>query len=421
MDFIPASPCSFISQMKNSEVTFEDMDNYLSKYTPAILHCCYEDISSEKSIYKLKERVQRTLDILNEKFPKCNKWIDSAGFQIANGKFRKEILDDYIDIYYDMISSNNGFDNNFILDLPPSTTFNSWKEVEEYNDRSYKLANSDKGIFVFHTHNWDLYEIWNRLFDKYNEGFEKFSIGGVAGGLGTERIIVYALLFRIFIEKMLQTKRKNVDLHILGASAASPTLMFLFNLFRQQALDLYDISINITNDQSQHARLSQGRKFSTIYNGIVYSFDWFSKNLHMNFNGTTREEFIKDELNRFAQKNNISVMLDNLYNDDDKTNMTMYNLMCMYDIENYIQTQQIISESLSELISTYRMIPEEFYMKCLQLLKRLNGGRISKNIKKEAASIIKFLDILCDKNLNRVEMLLKQNTRDLFSSNNILF
>lgn len=426
--FVPASPLSFFCSNKYSKkydknikrLKVSEINSFLSKNIPYILHCVYEDITSEKTIHKLAKNVQATLDVLKIKLPDCPIVIDSGGFQIANGKFNRHIIDEYIEIYYDTLQNISGYHKNFILDIPPNKkTFSSYSEIENLNDRSYSMAqrmNLDKGIFIFQVHNWELYKIWNRLFDKYNEGFDYFSIGGVAGGMGSDRIIMYALLFRIFIEKCIQTNRKEVNLHILGASAASPTLMLLFRLFREHVLDLYDISITITNDQSQKARLFRGCKFSTIYNGTCYTMGWFSKDIHLNFFNKTRENHILDKLNDFNSRNNINFQFDRLYDENGIPIGELHIIMCLYDIENYIKTQQIISEELDDLLDTYRLFPDSFYTKCLNFLKRLNNGKISRNLRKEAASIMKFLEILSDKDLNRVEGLLKQNSTDIFNT-----
>jgi hypothetical protein len=419
-NFIPASPGSFISQINNSELLYEDVDRYLSQSTPALLHCVFENISTEKSIYKLTDRVQGTLDKLNEKFPSNKIWLDSAGFQISNGKFNKNILDDYIDIYYDTCKNVSGYERNFVLDMPPSKIFKSYDEVRKLNDISYKTAqynNNGRSIFVFHAHDWELYKIWTELFDKYSDGFDKFSIGGVASGnLGSlDRIVVYALLFRTIIEKCIQTKRDTLQLHILGAGRASGTLCLLFRLMTDFVEQHHNIKINLTTDSAQHLRISQGRKFTCLCDdGIIYTLDWFSKNLNNNFKGKTMENYIKNEITRFANTNDINCTVSSLYNDDGKTNMTSYVLMCLYDIHNYIQTQEIISDNLSDLISTYNSTPDLFFDKIIKVVKRLSGGRITNNIRRESAMIIKFLSILKDRDLIRVEGLLKMNTEETF-------
>lgn len=422
--FAPASPQSLLRNTYGTYFRTNSfrINKFLSKNSPFVLHCVAENIASEKSIYKLQANVQKSIDKIKYYFPDCPIVLDSAGFQIANGKFSKEIISEYIDIYYDMLENIKGYHKHFFLDIPPNDSiFDNWDEIYEFNNRSYKRAfqtNVDKGIFVYHTHTKELYDIWDKLFKDYNEPFSSFSIGGVAGGLGTERATIYALLFRIFIERMLNTNRKEVNLHVLGASGGSPYLSFLFSLFERLAKETYDIDINFTTDSAQWTAINQGKLYRIINEkNEIIRITWFSKNLHLKIGEKTREEFILDDINKFIAENNLGNDIKQIYLECGMTDryFRVINMLKDLDVINKIKLR--IDEMASKLVYSDK---EKTHDDVLAFFKNLNNGKMTRNLRKEISRINRYISIINEPNYTRIRGMISKNHSQLFKNHSQL-
>lgn len=423
MEFIPASVHCLIRQTKKSIVTTDDFNKFFSNNTSALLHCVCENINTDKGVYKLLNKLPTTLKLLKKHFPSCPLVLDSGGFQIANGNYSKKTIDDYIPLYHHLLRVNKGMYNKyFTLDIPPNNkVFSSFEEVYDFNNRSYKLAhqkNEGNSIFVLHIHDWNLYKIWNKLFEDYNDGFESFAIGGVTSrNLGRYRkIIVYALMFRIIIDMMLKTNRKNINLHILGVAGTTTNIMMILSLLSVVAESVYGIKINISFDSSQQGRIARGRLFPTFYKDSLYELDWCSDKIFTMFGGMHIQDYICKQLNEFAHENDIDTNITKLYNDNEKTDMTIYNILVMYDISVYLKVKNVIELNAPELFSIYLNDRDRFHKNLIDLLKRLNNNKLTKSLYNAALDIGKFLDILNEKDMNHINTLMKQNGSDMFNS-----
>ena len=421
IEFYNASPLSTVGHNANQNISYSDIDKYFARYIPTHLHSVAENVSSPRSFKKLKENVAKSFDILNDIFPSIEIITDSGGFTIAQDKYDLKDIDNLIDSYHDFIQSTDIYKDYFTLDVPPCKYITSYQQLEDLNKRSYSLShgiNNGKGIMVCHFHNNSLYKIYGDLFDRYNDHFNRFAVGGVAGGL-KNRIIDYALIFRLYIDKMIKFNYKRFPLHILGVGS-SPTLLFIFELFKEITKRVYDIDVELTMDSAVHQRLGKARTFTTIYNGIVYQLDYFSKNLHYNFNGILREKYMIEELNKFCDMYDIDYEVKRIYNEDDRMNMEFYVILFLYNNHIYRNIQKIISDTIPTLVDTFLNNAELFYDECLKVLIPINKGRLTKNLKYDARNIIKFCEILMGKDINRSLMLLDRNDQNMFLPDGIL-
>jgi len=427
-NYIPASPLSYIGHHKNSNVNIQEEVSFLEKNTLGLLHCVAEDVSNTKQMQTFNKRVDHSLDKLEIYTKTIPLYIDSGGFQVLLGKYSIEDVEKLSEVYYDYLKNNpDRYDRAFVLDLPPNDfCFKNWDDVRQWNQKTYKIAadmNDDKNIFVFHMLNIQSYRIWTELFDQYHDKFNMFGVGGIAikqyGNMN--RIISYSVPFKTYLEKCLQYNMKEIDIHFLGAGQASTVLTFLFALVKEFIKDEYQISFNIQSDSCPHQKLARARVFMALENETIHKLTYFSKHLKSNFMGKTLETYILDKLNKFADENGFSVHANSIYQDNGKQNMDCYVLMTMYDLLVYKEIQEIINKKVSGILRYYLNGETElFYNKCIDFLQRLNGGKLTKNLRNDTVNLIKFLDIMRDKNLNRVEMLLKQNATALFQTDSLL-
>jgi len=427
-NYIPASPLSYLGHQKNSTVPIQETIDFLEKNTLGILHCVAEDVSNEKQMKEFSKRVDKSLNRLTPYTKQIPLYIDSGGFQVMTGKYTIEDVKKLSEEYYSYLKNNpNKYSKAFVLDLPPNDfCFKNWSEVEAWNDKTYKIAaemNDLNNIFVFHLLNFESYKIWDRLFEKYHQSFGTFAVGGIAikqyGRMN--RIISYSVPFKVYLDKCLKHDLDSIRVHFLGAGQSSTVLTFLFALCAEFFKREYGILFEVQSDSCQHQRLARARKFQTIEDGQVIQMDYFTKNLNFMFKHKTWERYILDTVNEFASNNGFSIQADKIYHEDGRQDMDFYVLLSMYDLYLYKKIQEIVNENVSELLDYYMNGDiESFYTNTLDFLQKLNGGKLTKNLRNDTVNMVKFLDIMKDDNLDRLEMLMKQNSTNLFQNDSML-
>ena len=203
----------------------------------------------------------------NPMFKNMITYIDSGGFQIANGAVDPKDIPRFTDYYIELIKNHGDF--VFTMDVPPTEDpHESYDEVYKKNKYTYdRLAGLDDNIMdkllcVYHFRTTKIYETWNRLFEE-GDYFNKFKIWsvGVLVGFGTLASRAGIVPYIIPIAKLIKTTKdrglKQVYIHILGSTA--PNDMLLYILLKKLIKDTMDIDLYMTFDSSK------------IYKGIINS------------------------------------------------------------------------------------------------------------------------------------------------------
>lgn len=363
------------------------------------------------------ERISKSVDFIkNSLFMNdCLLYIDSGGFQVANGAVEVKDMPRFIDMYLDFLHINKDkYVRAFSLDLPPgpsSSVFSSYSQMEEYNRSSYKKFKElpqeikDKILYIHHFRTPMMNNTWSKfLWDEdLADGFKNFSVGGIVANNSTDisiPVIIYSIPLSDILSYCIQKGMTSFDFHVLGG--ANYIDIFYHNLFTYHIKKVHNIDVHITYDSSGIFKgLAVGR-FIPVFksNGILYKMDLRSSVLHMKFDmDKTIEDTVYDRINSIASHYGmLEVNSQNhpIYDDTRDTfdrNIHMYLMMSMMRL--YRELEFYCQDYIREIYPLYENGKyEDFEEKCAELASRLNEGKLTKKIKAKSCSISKSLDIL---------------------------
>ena len=377
---------------------------------------------TQKISDKHSERISKTVNTIKSSTFMNNShlYMDSGGFQVANGAVKTEDMPRFVDMYIQFLHDNiNLYNKAFSLDLPPgpfSSVFSSYSQMEELNRLSYTKFSQlpqeikDKILYVHHFRTPTLNNTWSKFLweEDLADGIKNFSVGGIVANNSTDiciPVIIYALPLADIVLYCKQKGLRSFDFHVLGG--ANYIDIFYHNLFSHHIKKVHDIDVRITYDSSGIFKgLAVGR-FMPVFksDGILYKMDLRSPTLHMKFD---MEKSIQDvtyeKINSIASKygmkeiNPVDHPIYDIQRDTFNRSVHMYLMMCIMRL--YRELEFYCKNYINDIYPLYEngMI-EQFEDACADIASRLNEGKLTKKIKAKSCSICKSLDILT--NLDR--------------------
>lgn len=405
----------FFSPNFNNNFTRKDIQNFFKNKCSGMLHSFGTNFNGRKRIDKFIKKEIRTLEYCrNVGFFDSSKFIlDSGGYIISIGLLNKKESEILYNIYYQFLIDNNHlYDRAFILDIPPGPNcclFNSFKDVYEWNKKSYIDASNlskkirDKIIYIFHFRTPKLWDIYTKILDDYNlfDKFKNFGTGGIVANMSTDLIIpciIYVLPLIPLLNRTIKSGRKYLNFHVLGAASFRDVLFY--ELFQIHVLEKCGIELNITYDSSGIFKaLMIGRFIHIIRDGSVFKTNIRSSNLNKRHKDKDINiiDIYRDALNGFADDNNFKrISLDNIY--DPKTNtfyedIRLYSML--YTLDNYSKMHLYFKDILKNIYELYKNKQYDEFNKEIELItRRINSDKITKKQRIKSNSVIRSLDML---------------------------
>jgi len=447
-----STACNYISCGADSIISifgrsYEDCEQY--GLTPEVT-CEYLNNTTNKFLYsygsglnyktkkiskKYSESFKKVIDNMRGPvtYNKSKIYIDSGGFQIANGAINTCDMPKFIDMYYSDIMKNiDSIDHAFILDIPPGPNsaeiFTSYDQIEELNRLSYQKCKEiipadiirDKMIYVHHFRTPNLMRIWNKLLweERMAEGYNYFAVGGIVANLSTSHAIPVSMISMPLVNIIRYIKSRNMKsfkFHILGG--AQFTEVFLYKLFEKHIKEVHDIDIDITYDSSMIFKgLSMGRMcYLFDHNEDLRKTQIKSNLLHLKFDDRLLEQAVMDRLNDIADISGCSKLnlTDHPIYDPETNTFTkivqMYLFMHCFDLYKTVEKKCI--DHIDNIYDLYRNDDiVEFKEECLNMLSHLTDGKRTKKQSIKANSIKTTLDLLTSLDNEWSEYLINKHT-----------
>jgi hypothetical protein len=394
--------------------TREDISKFFSNNISGFLHSFGQSFSGRKSYKKYNINEANVFNKCKDTgfFEDSNMYVDSGGFQVSIGKMEKNETELLIEHYHNFLSDySDVYQRAFILDLPPGPDckiFNTFKDVYEYNKRTYLEAANfpkdvlDKIVFILHFRTpklWNIYTHIMRDQDLFNN-FKHHATGGIVANMRGDMsvpCIIYTLPIVPLLNECIRHKRNYLNFHILGG--ANFRDIFFYELFREHVKNVHNIELNITYDSSGLFKaLMIGRFIIVKHNNIFKKMDIRSDNLNKRFLG---EESVinkyRSEINRMSSENNFKpIQLEEVYNEETGTffeDVKVYTML--YMLFQYREVQQFLKEKAKELYPLYLSKDyKEFSNGVVEVTKNLNSGKLTKKQTIKSHSVIRSLDML---------------------------
>lgn len=448
--------CSLFSNFLNKHNSFDIFDssqfeNFLHNNINRFLYSYGTGLSyaTKKLPKNHNDRITKTVDFIkNTSFMKdCILYIDSGGFQIANGAVELKDLHRFVDNYIEFLNINkNKYCKAFSLDMPPgpsSSMFSSYSQMEEYNRMSYsefaKLPKEikDKILYIHHFRTPMMNNTWSKfLWDEdLADGYINFSVGGIVANNSTDiciPVIIYSIPLADILNYCIQKGLTSFNFHVLGG--ANYIDVFYHNLFTYHIKKVHNVDVNITYDSSGLFKgLAVGR-FIPVFksNGTLCKMDLRSSVLHMKFDREkTIEDVVYERINDISSHYGMKQLNRDehpIYDEDRGTfnrNIHMYLMMSMMRL--YRELEFYCRNYIQEIYPLYENGQfEDFEEKCAELASKLNDGKLTKKIKAKSCSISKSLDILTrmDRDYNAFliqKYMANDDITSMFDDNQLVF
>ena len=363
------------------------------------------------------KRITTTIDFIkNSEFMNdCVLYIDSGGFQIANGAVEVKDLHRFVNEYKQfLIDNKDKYQKAFSLDMPPgpsASLFSSYSQMEEYNRMSYKELGSmskeikDKLLYIHHFRTPMMNNTWSKFLweEDLANGYTNFSVGGIVANNSTDisiPVIIYSIPLSDIVKYCIQKGIKSFNFHVLGG--ANYIDVFYHNLFSYHIKKVHGVDVNITYDSSGLFKgLAVGR-FIPIFksNDTLCKMDLRSVSLHMKFDKEkTIQDVVYERINATARHYGMKELNPSdhpIYDESRNTfdrNIHMYLMMSLMRL--YKELEIYCRSYIQEIYPLYENnMREDFEEKCADLAARFNDGKLTKKIKAKSCSISKSLDIL---------------------------
>ena len=262
----------------------------------------FSDNYNEKILYSLNKFMK--FDFMDA----ATLYLDSGGFQVAQGAVKIEDIPRFIEMYYSFIEQNHElFSYAFLLDIPPGAgpnTFNaSSTDLYNLNKLSYERAlkvpleiRRDKLIYIHHFRTPNIYNVWTKLLikDDLAKDYTYFGTGGLVS-FGASDITIPAILYCIPLSTIITHCKKNklnsFKFHVLGGANLIDILYH--QLFSKHIKEFHGIDCLISYDSSSVFKGAfNGRYINTIKeDGSIVKMSFKSNEMHIRYdNNFTVEE-----------------------------------------------------------------------------------------------------------------------------------
>ena len=412
---------NFFEKTKDKYLTEEKLSNFFKLSSDKFLNSYGSNLSykSKKIPKNQTEGFNNLIKHMRSKpfFKEAELYIDSGGFQIANGALHPHDAPTFIDMYYNSVMENKDLINYaFLLDIPVGPgnkeIFNSYKEIRDLNELSYTKCREiipaeirkEKMIYVHHFRTPKTLEIWNDFLWKQNlaEGYNYYSVGGLVANMATSHqipILMVALPLINIISYIKNQNKKSFRFHILGGAQFSE--VFLYFLYKKHIKVCHDVDIDITYDSSMIFKgLSRGRICYLFHkNGNLDQCAIKSKELHLKFDDRTLGEKLYHDfddicdMGNFLKITNETNPIYDLTTNTFDTTVQMY--LFLHCLHLYKQVEDFCKKSVDEIYYLYsNNVQNQFYDRCLDVLRKLSKGRTTEKQKIKTIAVWKTLDLM---------------------------
>jgi len=432
------------SEEFSSNFSKSDISNFFSKTCNRFLH------SYGQNFYKMRKYERHNVNVA-KMLRKCRDtgffdsslfYVDSGGFQISIGKLDKEQTDILLDLYYGFIKQEDCFDRAFILDIVPGpgcTIFNSFKDIYDYNLKSYELAKNlpqearDKIIYINHFRTPKLWRIFNDLlnYDGMFESFRHFATGGIVANMASDVLIPCIIYIIPLMPILIKAKEKGIkefDFHILGGSNFRD--IFFYELIKKHIVEKHDIKVTITYDSSGLFKgLMQARYLNVLEGDISRKLDLREQGLHLRWKGDiSRIEKYKNEITLLCNEFNFKPLTkDIIYNRETNSffrEVSVYSMLYMLWMFKRVET---LCKSIANKAYEFYLDGdyEEFDTLVEGTVRNLNQGKLTRKQTTKSYSVYNSLNMLNELDLEHCEYLIKKTLskdefRELHASSKLL-
>jgi len=403
---------SYYTDQQLNNFLLKTMDKFLSSIGIAFNRA--EEVMNEKVINRY---INKLTDIRSKDYFKdCSIVVDSAGFQIQQGFLNKTQIRDFNNLYYDFFLKNysNLYEKAFVLDIIPGYSFcpyKSWKELEEFNIKSYDKAISlpkdilDKMVYIHHFRTPKTYEMYKRLFYDldYSSKFNNFAVGGLVkfSSKDTPPCIMYVVPLVDIISKAIDNNKKHLNFHVLGETEWKSVLTHCF--IERHVKELYDIDLKITFDSSTIFKvLAMGRYTYVMDDQSIFQFSIRSEHLNNIWRGIgITEDLIYDFINKAIDgfgMQKISKQIDPMYiSKDSGMNGIFYTYGILQIFKLFSDFQTLCYSIVDQLYPIYKSGDSlDFSDKLSEWMAKLNNGKDTKSLRERVSNLTRSFDILCN-------------------------
>lgn len=409
----------------NDNFTRPQMSEFLADACSGYLHSYGQNFANKKKYNKYNKTEAYMYQKCRDMgiFDGCTFIADSGGFQISIGRLNRRESDLLRHMYYDWLEEyHHILDKAFILDIPPGPgceIFHNFDDVYNLNLESYERAKNlddelrKKIIYIHHFRTPKLWQIYTKIM-RENEmfpAFEYHGTGGIVANMSSDMMIpciIYVIPIIPLLNECKKYGRNYLNFHILGG--ANFRDMFFYELFKMVVKKHHNIDLNITYDSSgiykqvMHARYIHVPDVEGNIQKMNIKSDNLDKRFYNLFDESTNtwasntvEEQFQILLNSCAVSHGFKpISVDGVYDDVTKTfheDVKTYSLL--YMLGRYGEIEQEMKRMAHEAIPFYEEGDlESFYIKCLDVTRIINQGKLTKKQKTKAHSIARSLDML---------------------------
>jgi len=356
-----------------------------------------------------KRFVEKELNYINSKALYEKLYIDSGGFQAANGYLSVDEIDTFHELFRKFITNHKSeFDHTFTLDLPPYRTdmYTSENHCYDLNIKSYRNLFLNLGeeerkhiVMVKHYRTPSLQRIWTKIFSdqelmgKFNSDY--WAIAGIVRSSKAEKNIPIVSIVLPMVELLqwaIKNNKKHITIHMLANCA--PLQIFLYEAYKKMAKDLYSIKVDITYD-------SVGSILQIAYGRSVNYIDEYGFNKKVGFG--TKDNIVEKQkylsiLNQFLEYYEIDLnfpMDYKLYNDNGSFNTGLYPITILMYIDNFRKLEKLCRDFVNEKMDLYYNNKTiEFTHALRQFIPKLNLAGDSNNILYKIGNMQSTLDFI---------------------------
>ena len=376
------------------------LNNFFETCCNKFLHSYGVGFANRKNYLKFNKMQTRLLSQFRNSnfFNNSEIYLDSGGFQISIGLLNEKEGDELLKLYYDfLIQQEENYEKAFILDYPPGPgckIFENFDDVYRKNILSYQKALqlpknvTDKMIYVHHFRTPKIWEISNKILDSCDEMFLRFNYfatGGIVANLRGDfdiPCLMYILPLVVLLNRCKKFNRKKLNFHILGGAHFRDILFY--ELIKIHVKKFHNIDLEITYDSSGvFKNFFIGRRtFILIENEfLIDSIRVDTNSLMKKYGNKTYEEIFIESVNncilKFGfEKLNLNSIYDkktNKFFDEMRVPFLLFALYIYKVVEDYCK---VIAKNSYYLYENDEI--QIFHKMCLEELKKLSGGKITR-------------------------------------------
>jgi hypothetical protein len=409
----------------NNNFTRPQMSEFLSQACAGYLHSFGQNFANKKKYHKYNQTEADMYQKCRDMgiFDGCDFIADSGGFQISIGRLSRRESMLLMTMYYEWLEQyHHVLQKAFILDIPPGPgceIFHSFDDVYKLNLESYQRAQNlndelrKKIIYIHHFRTPKLWEIYTKIMreNQMFPSFEYHGTGGIVANMSSDMmipVIIYVLPIIPLLNECKKYGRNYLNFHILGG--ANFRDMFFYEMFKMVVKQKHNIDLNITYDSSGIYKQVMHARYIHVpdEHGFIRKMNIKSDNLKNRFydkvdlvNNTWESNTVEDQfqilLNQCAVSHNFKpISVDGVYDDETKTfheDVKTYSLL--YTLGRYSEIEDQMRELAEDAFPYYDQGDlETFYIKCLNVTRIINQGKLTKKQKTKAHSIARSLDML---------------------------